>query len=67
MARERPDPAEQEQALKDAEAELNKAETAEDVRRIWRKHYLTVGHRKLGRLLIGRTAAELIARSESKE
>ncbi len=67
MARERPDPIEQERALKEAEADLKKAETAEDVRRIWRKHYLTVGHRKLGRLLLGRTAAELMARSESKE
>lgn len=67
MARERPDPIEQEKALKEAEAELNKAESAEDVRRVWRKHYLTIGHRKLGRLLIGRTAAEIIARSEARE
>jgi hypothetical protein len=67
MVRERPDPAEQERALKEAEAELKKAGTAEDVRRIWRKHYLTVGHRKLGRLLLGRSAAELMARSEAKE
>lgn len=67
MTREKPDPIEQEQALKEAEAELNKAETAEEVRRIWRKHYLTVGHRKLGRLLLGKTAAELITRSESRE
>jgi len=67
MTRERPDPIEQEKALKEAEAELKKAETAEDVRRIWRKHYLTLGHRKLGRLLIGRTAAEIMARGEARE
>jgi len=67
MTRERPDPIEQEKALKEAETELKKAETAEDVRRIWRKHYLTLGHRKLGRLLIGRTAAEIMARGETRE
>ena len=57
-----PDPAEQAEALHNAERELRDAKTAEDVRGIWKKYYLTVGHRKLGRLLLGRSAEELLAR-----
>ena len=49
-------------ALRDAERELTTAATAEDVRRIWRNHYATLGHRTLGRLLLGRSAGELLAR-----
>lgn len=47
--------------LRQAEAELRDARTADDVRTIWRKYYLTVGHRKLGRLLIGRRADQILA------
>ncbi len=57
-----PDPAEQAEALHNAERELRDAQTAEDVRRVWKKYYLIVGHRKLGRLLLGRTAEQLLAR-----
>jgi hypothetical protein len=49
-------------ALREAERELAGATTAEDVRRIWRKHFGTLGHRALGRLLVGRSAEELLAR-----
>jgi hypothetical protein len=56
-----PDIEEQVEALKAAEKELKAAQSADDVRAIWRKHYLTVGHRKLGRLLIGRTAEQILA------
>lgn len=56
-----PDPEEQAEALHTAEKELKDAKTADDVRTVWRKHYLTVGHRKLGRLLIGRTAEQILA------
>jgi len=56
-----PDPEEQVEALHTAEKELKDAKTADDVRAVWRKHYLTVGHRKLGRLLIGRTAEQILA------
>ena len=55
-------PAEYESALKEAEREMAEAATAEDVRRIWRKHFGTLGHRALGRLLIGRSADEQLAR-----
>jgi len=49
-------------ALREAERELREAQTADDVRRIWRKHFGTLGHRSLGRLLIGRSASELLAK-----
>ncbi|OGO49792.1 MAG: hypothetical protein A2148_07370 [Chloroflexi bacterium RBG_16_68_14] len=55
-------PAEYETALREAERELAQAATAEDVRRIWRKHFGTLGHRALGRLLLGRSAGELLTR-----
>ena len=60
MARE-----EAEALLKDAEKELDKVKTAEEIRQVWRKYYLKVGHRNLGRLLIGRSADEIIARRRS--
>ena len=47
-------------ALREAERELREAQTADDVRRIWRKHFDKLGHRSLGRLLSGRSAAELL-------
>jgi len=56
-----PDPEEQVEALHAAEKDLKAAQSADDVRTIWRKYYLTVGHRKLGRLLIGRTAEQILA------
>ena len=56
-----PDVEEQVEALHAAEKELKTAQSADDVRTIWRKYYLTIGHRKLGRLLIGRTAEQILA------
>ena len=53
---------EYESALREAGRELVEATTAEDVRRTWRKHFGTLGHRALGRLLLGRSAEELPAR-----
>jgi hypothetical protein len=49
-------PEQQAALLKEAEQELRRAQTADDVRAVWRKYYLQVGHRKLGRLLVGRGA-----------
>lgn len=54
--------AEHESALQEAERELTSAASAQDVRRIWGKHLSTLGHRTLGRLLLGRSADELLAR-----
>ncbi|MDP2950305.1 MAG: hypothetical protein Q8P22_12310 [Chloroflexota bacterium] len=53
--------------LRQAEEELDGAKTADEIRQIWRKYYLQVGHRNLGRLLIGRAADEIIARRRSRE
>ncbi len=49
-----------EASLNAADQELRRAETAEDVRRAWQKHLGTLGHRTLGRLLLGRSASELL-------
>jgi hypothetical protein len=59
-------PPDYEEALKAAEKEFGKAATADDVRKVWKKYYLTVGHRSLGRILMGRPALELIARRQAK-
>ena len=53
--------------LRQAEKELDGAKTADEIRQVWRKYYLQVGHRNLGRLLIGRAADEIIARRRSRE
>ncbi len=58
---------EAEAQLTDAERELDAAKTADEIRQVWRKYYLKVGHRNLGRLLIGRSADEIIARRRSRE
>ena len=60
-------PAEEMEALlKQAEQELDGAKTADQIRQIWQKYYLQVGHRNLGRLLIGRSVDEIIARRRSR-
>jgi hypothetical protein len=59
-------PEEAEAMLRDAEKELDGAKTADEIRQAWRKYYLKVGHRNLGRLLIGRSADEIIARRRSR-
>lgn len=64
MARE-PDfatPEEERAYLERVNAQLDKARSKEEVVTIWREHYLRIGHRKLGRLLIGRSIAEILKR-----
>jgi hypothetical protein len=61
-----PDVEEQVEALHAAEKELKAAQSADDVRAVWRKYYLTIGHRKLGRLLIGRTVEQILAGREKE-
>ncbi len=53
---------EYEGALRAAERALDGAATAGDVRNTWQKHLGALGHRTLGRLLLGRPAEELLAR-----
>ncbi len=55
-------PDEYESVLRQAARELAEAATADDVRRIWRQHFGALGHRALGRLLLGRPADELLSR-----
>jgi hypothetical protein len=50
--------------LRDAEKALAAARTAGDVRNIWKQYNSTLGHRTLGRLLMGRPAAELLAKHD---
>lgn len=45
-----------------AEKELGAAKTKEEVTAVWQKHYLSLGHKALGRLLLGKTAADLAER-----
>jgi hypothetical protein len=58
---------ETEALLKQAEKELDGAKTADEIRQIWRKYYLQIGHRSLGRLLLGRSAEEIVARRRSRQ
>ncbi|MCJ7810602.1 MAG: hypothetical protein MUP62_00115 [Dehalococcoidia bacterium] len=58
---------ETEALLRQAEQELDGAKTADQIRQIWRKYYLQVGHRSLGRLLLGRAAEEIVARRKSRQ
>jgi len=58
---------EYEETLRAAEKELAQAASADDVRRVWRKHFGKLGHRALGRLLVGRSADELLARRAGRD
>jgi hypothetical protein len=51
-------------ALREAEKALRAAATANDIRNAWKKHAPVLGHRTLGRLLLGRDASELLARRD---
>ena len=50
--------------LREAEKALRNAESAGDIRNAWKKYMGTLGHRTLGRLLLGRSSAELLARRD---
>jgi hypothetical protein len=51
-------------AVREAEKALRDAQTAGDIRNAWKKYNGAVGHRTLGRLLLGKSAAELIAKRD---
>lgn len=61
------DEQEYEAALRTAARELDAAATAADVRRVWRSYVGVLGHRALGRLLLGRPAEELLARRAGRD
>jgi hypothetical protein len=52
--------AEEREYLTKVKAELDACETKADVLRVWRAQYLKIGHRKLGRLLLGRSVDEIV-------
>ena len=43
-----------------AARELQDLESVDDVRRWWSKYYTTLGHRRLGRLLLGQPVDRLL-------
>jgi len=50
---------EEREYLAKVKAELEACRTREDVVAVWRAHYLKIGHRKLGRLLLGRSVEDV--------
>ncbi len=59
-------PEELESLLKEAAEQLKGLQTIDDMRAWWRKHYLTLGHKKLGRLLLGQSIDTLVERSKRR-
>ncbi|MDQ7850064.1 MAG: hypothetical protein QN152_10570 [Armatimonadota bacterium] len=53
-------PEEERAYLEGVKAQLDRAQTKEEVVAVWRQHYLRIGHRKLGRLLLGRPLEEVL-------
>ena len=57
-------PVQDQRALEDqipaAAEELQELESVDDVRRWWSKYYTTLGHRRLGRLLLGQPVDRLL-------
>ncbi len=53
-----------EEELRTAAEEMEKLETVQDVRGWWSKHYLTLGHRRLGRLLLGQSVARMLEQAQ---
>jgi hypothetical protein len=58
---------EYEVAIKSAEQALKQAQTADQVRDVWREHTGSLGHRTLGRLLMGQSADKLLDRRADRE
>ena len=56
--------AEYEASLRTAAKEFASAQTAEDVRRVWRANIGTLGHRTLGRLLLGGSLDRMLERRQ---
>lgn len=52
-------PEEERDYLARVKAELDACQTKDDVVRVWKAHYLKIGHRRLGRLLVGRGIDEI--------
>lgn len=57
-------PEQEREYLVSVKTELDQSQTKAEVVDVWKRHYLTVGHRKLGRLLIGRPLEEVLRARE---
>ncbi len=49
--------------LQTAADELKDSESANDVKKWWNKHYNGLGHKRLGRLLLGQSVERLMERA----
>jgi len=56
-------PEELENQLLTAADELKDLESANDVKKWWNKHYYALGHKRLGRLLLGESVDRLLERA----
>jgi len=56
-------PEEMETQLQTAADELKNLESANDVKKWWGKHYYALGHKRLGRLLLGQSVERLLERA----
>ena len=45
--------------------ELSELESANDVKRWWSRHYYGLGHKRLGRLLLGQSVERLLERASA--
>ena len=58
-------PEELETQLQTAAEELKGLESANDVKKWWNRHYYGLGHKRLGRLLLGQSVERLLERASS--
>ena len=56
-----------ESKIQAAADELQELETASDVRRWWNTHYYALGHKRLGRLLLGHSVERLLERASASK
>ena len=56
-------PEDLEAQLQAAADEMKNLETANDVKKWWIKHYYALGHKRLGRLLLGQSVERLLERA----
>ena len=56
-------PEDLEAQLQAAADEMKNLETANDVKKWWNKHYYALGHKRLGRLLLGQSVERLVERA----
>ena len=53
-------------AIRAADQALHEAQTAQDIRKVWKENVGTLGHRTLGRLLTGMNVERILDRREER-